>query len=160
MSRSSDLKECFLRSQHANHKNRPTPLICHINKSKAFSDAAMGTVRAHPTSVVKICRLGRLIIANVTIIIMSSCHAMLLSYFVINYQDQNILSVSLWSLKLRRTWQHQHFWLPGTFWSSECKPSGWRFWLLTIKKIEVGALFPISYFLRQIPKKTDMSTVL
>ena len=28
------------------------------------------------------------------------------------------------------------------------------------EKIEVGALFPISYFLRQIPKKTDMSTVL
>ena len=83
-SRSSDLKECFLRSDRANHKNRPTPLICHINKSKAFSDAAMGTVRAHPTSVVKICPLGRLMIANVTIIIMSSCHAMLLSYFVIN----------------------------------------------------------------------------
>ena len=84
MRRSSDLKECFLRSQHGNHKSRPTPLICHINKSKAFSDAAMGTVRAHPTSVVKICPLGRLNIANVTIIIMSSCHAMLLSYFVIN----------------------------------------------------------------------------
>ena len=78
---------------------------------------------------------------------------MLSSYFVINYQDQNILSVSLWSLKLRRIRQHQHFRLPSTFWSSECKPSGWRFWLLTIKKIEVGALFPISYFLRQIPKK-------
>ena len=84
MSRSSDLKECFLRSDQANHINRPRPLTCHIKKSKPFSDAAMGTVRAHPTSVVKICPLGRLMIANVTIIIMSSCHAMLLSYFVIN----------------------------------------------------------------------------
>ena len=72
MSRSSDLKECFLRSDQANHINRPRPLTCHIKKSKPFSDAAMGTVRAHPTSVVKICPLGRLIIANVTIIIMSS----------------------------------------------------------------------------------------
>ena len=152
MSRSSDLKECFWRSQHANHKSRPTPLICHINKSKAFSDAAMGTVRAHPTSVVKICPLGRLIIANVTIIIMSSCHAMLLSYFAINNQDQNILSVSLWSLKLRRIRQHQHFRLSSTFWSSECKPSGWRFWLLTIKKLKGGALLSISYFLRKILK--------
>ena len=141
MSRSSDLKKCFLRSQQANHKNRPRPLICHLKKRKAFSDAAMGTVRARPTSVAKICPLGRLIIANVTIIIMSPCHAKLLSYFVINNQDQNILPVSLWSLKLRCTGQHQHFRLPSTFWSSECKPSGWHFWLLIWRWRVVSKIF-------------------
>ena len=96
--RSSDLKECFLRSDRANHKNRPTPLICHINKSKAFSDAGMGTVRAHPTSVVKICPLGRLIIANVTIIIMSSlimpCHAIIIFCHQLS-RSKHTLSVSL-----------------------------------------------------------------
>ena len=148
MSRSSDLKECFLRSDRANHKNRPTPLICHINKSKAFSDAAMGTVRAHPTSVAKICPLGRLIIANVTIIIMSSlimpCHAIII-FCHQQSRSKHILSVSL----IPQAAPHR---ATPTFSATQhiliFRMQTFRLALLTFddKKIEGGAFLPISYF--------------
>ena len=149
MSRSSDLKKCFLRSQQANHKNRPRPLICHLKKRKAFSDAAMGTVRARPTSVAKICPLGRLIIANVTIIIMS-CHAVII-FCHQQSRSKHSLSVSL----IPQTAPHR---ATPTFSATQLiliyRMQTFRLALLTFddKKFEGGALFPISYFLRQIPK--------
>ena len=153
MSRSSDLKKCFLRSQQANHKNRPRPLICHLKKRKAFSDAVMGTVRARPTSVAKICPLGRLIIANVTIIIMS-CHAVII-FCHQQSRSKHSLSVSL----IPQTAPHR---ATPTFSATRhiliFRMQTFRLALLTFD-LKVARCFQ-EFFCAKFLNKTDLSNVL
>ena len=150
MSRSSDLKECFLRSQQSNHKIRLTPPIFHINKIQCEKLSQMWRWVRWELAL-------PLWPKSVPLAGWSSCYN---SHFIIIFRHQQSRSKHTLSVSLipqpapnRATptfsaTQHILTYRMQTF----------RLALLTFddKKIEVGALFPKSYFLRQIPKEKQV----